>query len=47
VWKLDPRTAKIASTIRLTPSVEVFGVKAPYGITAGADGVWVAVRVAP
>ena len=33
--------------LRVTAPVESFGVKAPYGITAGNGGVWVAVRVAP
>ena len=47
VWKIDPRTSRIASTTRVTAPVEGFGVMAPYGITAGPDGVWVAVRVAP
>lgn len=47
LWKIDPRTSNITSTIRVTSSVEHFGVPAPYGITAGADGVWVAVRIAP
>ena len=47
VWKIDPRTAKVASTIRVTAPVTSFAVKGPYGITAGPGGVWVAVRVAP
>ena len=47
VWKIDPRTSKVASTTRVTRSVESFGDKAPYGITAGPGGVWVAVRAAP
>ena len=47
VWKIDPRTSKIASTTRVTRPIESFSDKAPYGITAGPGGVWVAVRVAP
>ena len=47
VWKIDPRTAKVGSTIRVTAPVTSFSDKAPYGITAGPGGVWVAVRVAP
>jgi streptogramin lyase/predicted Ser/Thr protein kinase len=47
VWRLDPRTLKIDSTIRLTPPLQSFSDFQPVGIAAGAGGVWVTVRVAP
>jgi YVTN family beta-propeller protein len=47
VWRVDPRTGKIVSTIRLTPPVDSFGDFEPFGIAAGAGGVWVTVTTPP
>jgi YVTN family beta-propeller protein len=47
VWRVDPHTGKIVSTIRLTPPVDSFGDFEPFGIAAGAGGVWVTVTTAP
>jgi serine/threonine-protein kinase len=47
VWRVDPRTGKIVSTVRLTPPYHSPGDFLPFGIAAGAGGVWVTVTTAP
>jgi hypothetical protein len=47
VWRVDPQRSKIVSTIRLTPPVDSFGDFEPFGLAAGAEGVWVTVTTAP
>jgi YVTN family beta-propeller protein len=47
VWRVDPGSGRIESTIRITRPLLSFADSHPHGIAAGAGGVWVAVRVAP
>jgi hypothetical protein len=47
IWRVDPRTGRVASGIRLTPPVEAFLAIQPVGIAAGAGGVWVTVSIQP
>ena len=47
VSRVDPRTGRIVSTIRLTPKVSSFADVEPLGITAGAGAVWVTVTLGP
>jgi streptogramin lyase len=47
VWRVDPKTRKIDATVRVTPPLESFSDFVPFGIAAGAGGVWVTVTVAP
>jgi predicted Ser/Thr protein kinase len=47
VWRVDPRTRRIASTTRITPPLESFSDFEPIGIAAGEAGAWVTVSVAP
>jgi hypothetical protein len=45
VWRVDPRTRRIDSTIQVTPPLESFSDFVPVGIATGADGAWVTVTV--
>jgi streptogramin lyase len=47
VWRVDPHTGRIVSTIRLTPPLQSFSDFEPFGVAAGADDVWVTVTTAP
>ncbi len=47
VWRVDPAAARIDSTIRVKAPLSSFLDFEPYGIAAGAGGVWVTVRIRP
>ena len=47
VWRVDPRSGAITSTIRLTPPVRGYFSAQPYAIAATSNAVWVTVRVPP
>jgi streptogramin lyase len=47
VWRVNPKTQKIDATARITPPLESFSDFLPFGIAAGAGGVWVTVTIAP
>jgi tRNA A-37 threonylcarbamoyl transferase component Bud32/streptogramin lyase len=47
VWKVDPKTGTIISTVRITPPIENFQEFEPLGIAVGDDAVWVTVGIAP
>jgi tRNA A-37 threonylcarbamoyl transferase component Bud32/glutamine cyclotransferase len=47
VWRLEPRTGRIVSTIDIAPPWVAAGDFEPVGIAAGAGGVWVTVTVPP
>lgn len=47
VWKVDPKSGTIISTVRITPPIQNFQEIEPLGIAAGDGAVWVTVGIAP
>ena len=47
VWRVDPETGKIVSTVHLTGGLRSTTDILPVSIAAGADGVWVTVGFGP
>jgi streptogramin lyase len=47
ISRVDPRTDRVVSTIRITPAVTSFADIEPLGITATPNGVWVSVSFGP
>jgi serine/threonine-protein kinase len=45
--RVDPRTYKVVSSIRITPQPDSWSDFSPYAVAGGGDSVWVSVRVAP
>jgi hypothetical protein len=45
--RIDPRTYKVVSSVRITPQPDAWSDFSPYAVAAGGDSVWVSVRVAP
>jgi DNA-binding beta-propeller fold protein YncE len=45
--RIDPRTYKVVSSIRITPQPDSWSDFSPYAVAGGGDSVWVSVRVAP
>ncbi len=45
--RVDPRTYKVVSSIRITPQPDSWADFSPYAVAAAGDSVWVTVRVAP
>jgi streptogramin lyase/predicted Ser/Thr protein kinase len=47
VWRVDPKTDKVVSRMRITPALTSFDQIEPLGITTTPDGVWVTVSFGP
>jgi predicted Ser/Thr protein kinase len=47
VWRVDPKTGKIVSAVRVTPGLAATTDILPVSLAAGADGVWVTVGFGP
>jgi streptogramin lyase/predicted Ser/Thr protein kinase len=47
VWRVDPKTGKIVSAVRVTPGLAATTDILPVSVAAGADGVWVTVGFGP